>query len=65
VTFTPWAAGSLSAVLVVTDNASSSPQIINSTGTGVQPTPPGTYSFQVGAVAGYDEHILNISVVVQ
>ncbi|MFC5863373.1 choice-of-anchor D domain-containing protein [Acidicapsa dinghuensis] len=38
VTFTPTAAGSLSATVSVTDNASGSPQTVSLTGTGTEPT---------------------------
>jgi hypothetical protein len=65
VTFTPGIVGPFSAALIVTDNSSNSPQMTNLTGTGVQPTPPGSYTIQIGAQSGYDQHVLNVSVVVQ
>jgi hypothetical protein len=66
VTFTPEVVGTLSAQLVVNDSAPGSPQYCNLTGTGVQPTPPGSYTIQIQAwsVSG-DNHTLNVPVTVQ
>jgi hypothetical protein len=63
VTFTPSGIGSFSASLVIADNAYGSPQTVSLTGTGV--TPPGTYSFSVGATSGSDTHNVALSVTVQ
>ena len=65
VTFTPSATGARSASLYISDNASGSPQAVALTGTGVQPTPPGTYPLVLQATIGDDLHQQNISVVVQ
>jgi trimeric autotransporter adhesin len=66
VSFGPANAGPLSAGLSITDNAPGSPQTLTFTGTGaLPPTPPGTYSIQVGAVNGNDQHYLNVPVYVQ
>jgi hypothetical protein len=66
VTFSPSVAGSHSASLSITDNASDSPQKATLTGTGIlPPTPPGTYSVQVQAVSGSDFHYPNVPVYVQ
>jgi hypothetical protein len=66
VTFSPTVAGPLSASLSINDNAPGSPQTAGMTGTGVlPPTSPGTYSVQVQAVSGPDQHYLNVQVNVQ
>jgi hypothetical protein len=63
VTFTPSATGPYSASLLIADNAYGSPQTVSLTGTGV--TPPGTYSFFVGAGIGSDTHTVPLTVTVQ
>jgi hypothetical protein len=65
VNFTPTAAGSRSASVSITDNASGSPQTISLSGTGVPGTPAGTYPVVVNAVSGYDSHSLTVNVIVQ
>jgi len=65
VTFTPQGAGTISGQLVVNDSAPGSPQICNLTGTGVQPTPPGSYTIQIYAQSGPENHTLNVPVTVQ
>jgi len=67
VTFTPSAAGSRTASISISDNASGSPQTISLNGTGVAPppTPPGAYSLQMLASSGSDAHYVNITVNVQ
>ena len=66
VTFTPMWAGVITAQLVASDNGPGSPQTCNLTGTGVQPTPPGTYTVQIQAwTVSVDNHVLNIGVNVQ
>jgi hypothetical protein len=65
VTFAPKGAGTRSAALSMTDNASGSPQTVNLTGTAVSGTPPGTYPVVVNAVCATDSHSLTVNVVVQ
>jgi uncharacterized membrane protein len=65
VTFAPTAAGTRSASLSITDNASGSPQTVNLTGTAVSGTPPGTYPVVVNAVCATDSHSITVNVVVQ
>jgi hypothetical protein len=66
VRFRPTAAGSRSASLIITDNASDSPQTVPLGGTGVQPpTAPGNYSIPVQATSGTDIRIVEIDVIVQ
>jgi hypothetical protein len=65
VTFTPTTTGSRQAQLQVADDASGSPQDVNLTGTGVVPSPPGTYSLVLQGTIGDDLHQQNVSVVVQ
>ncbi len=65
VTFTPMWAGPFSTQLVVIDNAPASPQYCNLTGTGVQPTPPGSYTIQISGQSGPDSHTLSVPVTVQ
>jgi hypothetical protein len=64
-TFTPVATGARNAILAVADNAADSPQIVSLAGTGVQPTPPGTYSLVLQGTIGDALHQQNISVVLQ
>ena len=50
VTFSPTATGSRTGAITITDNAGSSPQAVNLSGTGDPPmTPPGTYNLTVTA----------------
>jgi hypothetical protein len=68
VTFTPELAGPLSAQLMVTDSAPGSPHYCNLTGTGVQPTPQGSYTVQIqtwSLTPSADSHLLNIPLTVQ
>ena len=65
VTFTPETSGALTAQLVANDSAPGSPQTCNLTGTGVQPTPPGSYTIQIYAQSGPENHTLNVPVTVQ
>ncbi|MBZ5670860.1 MAG: choice-of-anchor D domain-containing protein [Acidobacteriia bacterium] len=63
VTFTPPRTGPYSASLIITDNAYGGQQTVGLTGTGV--TPPGSYSWYVGAQSGNDMHTLYVTVNVQ
>jgi len=65
VTFAPTAAGTRSASLSLTDNASGSPQTVNLAGSAVSGTPPGTYPVVVNAVCATDSHSITVNVVVQ
>jgi uncharacterized membrane protein len=65
VMFAPTAAGTRSAFLSITDNASNSPQTVNLTGTAASGTPPGTYPVVVNAVCATDSHSVTVNVVVQ
>jgi hypothetical protein len=65
VTFAPTAAGTRSASLSITDNASGSPQTVNLSGTAVSGTPAGPYAVIVNAVCATDSHSITVSVVVQ
>ncbi len=63
VTFTPPRTGPYSASLIITDNAYGGQQTVGLTGTGV--TPPGSYSWYVGAQSGNDMPTLYVTVNVQ
>jgi hypothetical protein len=65
VTFTPTAVGTRTASLAVTDNATGSPHMVGLTGTGVVPTPPGTYSVLLQIESYPDVHFSGVSVIVQ
>jgi hypothetical protein len=65
VTFRPAAAGTRSASVSITDNASGSPQTVSLAGTAVTGTPPGTYAVVVNAVCASDSHSITVNVVVQ
>jgi hypothetical protein len=65
VRFAPLVVGSLAATLAIADNALASPQTVSLTGTGVTPTPPGTYTVTVMVWSGNDDHYLYVPVVVQ
>jgi hypothetical protein len=63
VTFSPPEIGSFSGSLLISDNANASPQTVSLTGAGV--TPPGNYTFSVGATSGNVTHTVPVDVVVQ
>jgi hypothetical protein len=65
VTFSPWLTGQLNGTLQIVDSAFNSPQEVNLTGTGIQPTPPGTYGIWATATYSMDMHTVNITVNVQ
>jgi hypothetical protein len=65
VTFSPPATGQFSGSLQIVDNAPDSPQNIALTGSGVQPTPPGTYTTSAIGSYSMDQHSVNITVNVQ
>jgi hypothetical protein len=65
VTFSPPATGQFSGTLQIVDSAPNSPQSVNLTGTGIQPTPPGTYTISATGSYSMDQHSVNITVNVQ
>jgi hypothetical protein len=65
VTFSPWLTGQFSGSLQIVDNASDSPQKVNLTGAGIQPTPPGTYTISATGSYSMDRHSVNITVNVE
>lgn len=68
VTFTPTTAGSRSGGLSITDNASTSPQSVSLSGTGVAPsggTPAGTYQIAIVGTAGALVQTQAVTLIVQ